>query len=528
MKPWRQLVTPQFRETLLQVFPILTHHSDYLQLTSYLLLCPQRERDATDEYTDCILVSGKIVAACAGRLAQYERNNFNHTHYLAQYAADLGLGIRYTEVGADAEGNALLWSYSSRKCLTIEHIDWPEVVCVARQAELALGGRRAGKVILVSGKRPTKQSRRANTEALITEARTEEERAQHPIDAAKLAYHHSLPFGLFDRTVVDNLDAALQVAHGIENEVSRDQSYASLAGVAEDCVPTYKPVAHSPRIFPAALGLGTMKSDVRKVATKSWAEYDLRAAHIAILAAMLNVRPLLKQLPDPKFSYWRFVFEGLGLPLTEENKQKLKPLAHALNYGANKRNISHGWRAKSKHKLKPPAHALNYGANKRNISHDWRKDKKEITRPGLEQLFGAGTGARFFAIPEIGALYQAAQKERGRIALEQKAGIKQYDALGVELHGNPKSILAQQVQRFEAMILHPAYELAEEHREDFYIALNQHDGISVYYRNARTAQRVETMLLAAVNGRAAELGIPAVMEPATGRAVKDIFQEVTQ
>lgn len=185
-------------------------------------------------------------------------------------------------------------------------------------------------------------------------------------------------------------------------------------------------------------------------------------------------------------NYWQYIADWVGVELTKSNKDMLKQATYAVCYGATNR-------VRGRNKIRE---ALWY--------------------------LGAEKYQRFMESPLVQALYRAARKQLRQI--KKEGGAKDYrgdwiplDTIEVKEHWQDpkKSLLARVNQSYEAMLLYPALELAEQHQDDpngFYLPLYQYDGFSLVAKNPEQTEYWKTRVKEAVDENAKRWKINTYLE----------------
>jgi|GEM_PF-3212263 len=452
-------VTETFRADLLARYPGLAKRPGYTRLLLHLLSGGFEDGDTGE-----VVISAALLARFDGQEAQHRSRNFRAESFLEDFRRDVLPEFEWSEG----------WSYTEGKARTarVEGVE-PDVLKAfeSMHLEIALGAR---PVDAVTGRKLTRQ--RAADE--------HKERAACVARAGQLVsfvspstqrvidYQNRIDVRAFSQVVNANRAAAIEMAQAIPNAASRIQALANLASICVNPKPYIRPVENSPRAFSDRQSLLTIKSDIRRELTKVWVDYDLRAAQLAIIAKEWDL-PELKDALESSQSIWAVLGGRLGL--APAMKPALKRAVYSLVFGGSQREIG----------------------------------------SALEASTGiADIGSRFFADPLLRMVYDAREEQVDRL-LRAKRGVT---ALGKEVEipyrgsreeraSMAKSFLAQQAQSVELMLLAPVYELAEGNYY-FSVMLYQFDGFTVRYQDRRNSALWHSRILAAVESRARELGVP--------------------
>ena len=449
-------------------WPGLDKNPAYWRLLLYLVSGGQ-----PDDETGEPVIPAALLAEFEGRVAQHTARYYVAKDFLEAFRRDVLPDFSY----GDAD-------HSESRARTVTNRGLPPEVFVwfdRMQVELAGG---AGDVVdAVTGRKRSRSvvaaERRADFEEVEAFVR-----AYHvsPEARAVIGYHNELPANRFAAVVRDFQAEALDVAGSLPSVEARRQAFAVLAQIRLFPKPLLRPVENSARPFSLRPSLLTVKSGVRRVFTQRWVDYDLATAQLAIVAREWAVPGLLSFLAVGE-SVWAYLFEALDVG------SELKPA------------------------LKTAVYSLVFGASKGAIRRDLMSDSGRI-----------GVDEAFFEAPLVKEVYDARER-RIRDLLDARGGST---SLGRDIRipygtwqeraAYARSILAQQAQAIELQLIHPVYELAAT-TDQFTVMLYQFDGITVSFRDERSAAYWHGRIVGAVADAAESLGVLTRFEHEPGAAV---------
>lgn len=450
-----KITSKKFREILFTHYPILEENKTYAKLTEYLLLSAYRCKE-----TGRPIISKYVLGSIEGKTKQYiEQRNYTGLTLLDMYSKD----VQPVEIHEYRYVDKL-----SRTAI----VYWPEQVQSAILGEFQRIWDTQGKVYFVSGEPFTEKTR-------IRERRIMKQTAlsmlsKHEASNKLLDYLNNLPPNKFSK-LLNNLNDAYLVAVRVENDTSRQMQINLLRAIEAQAQPFYKPADNTTRVFALNESLLGLKRDVRHALCKGWYEADLKAAQLAVVSRIWNL-PELKAMIEGTTGIWNYFYDLYGV-YEDESRKYLKDA------------------------LKPSLYSTVYGMGKQKLQ---RK-----TDTALAELGIIDGGATFLHNDIIGMLLD----RRTEVAAQIKKNGGAYDAFGTFLpvtkDCDELSIMAQQAQSYELLLLWPVVELAKTTRE-FSITAWQHDGMTLDFM--RSANIWSNRIKAVVKEKAAELGIPTELE----------------
>lgn len=458
-------ITRTFREKLIKRYPGLSRNPAYWRLLHFLLFGTFRDR-----LTDELVISSDVLATIEGLAAKVKHRNYRAQEFLDAFQADVLPGFRYSD-----------WKFVDNQARTVvaTGLD-PEVFTWVDEMVDALATGEPDVVDLETGLAQTRAAQaKADRDDL---ARVEQSLTPDVAPATRdvVEYQNGLPKRGFSEVVQAHKEAAARAVDDLTNPESVRQVRSALATVLLHPKPIVRPVQNSARAFNVRLSLLSLKGSIRRIFTQEWVDYDLKSAQLAIVAREWDI-PELRAFLESGQSVWTHLTTELGVP------------------------------AASKPAVKEAVYSLVFGASKGTIS----------TR--LASELGTNDDRGFFDIKLVNLVYKA-REERAEALLQAKEGTTIYGrrikiawAPWPERMDVARSILAQQAQALELHLIHPIYELAKTTNQ-FHVMLYQFDGVTIRYRDKRTAKSRHARITNAVDRRARELGIPTNLEWDPGSA----------
>jgi hypothetical protein len=361
------------------------------------------------------------------------------------------------------------WSYSTKQCRTVTWIDWPPAVEEALQARYRIVP--GDRVYLRTGNRVTSKTQshhRANLERAAEEYAKDANAAQKRM----LDYLNKRPSNKFMTIAKMNRDKAHVEADKLEAEYDRQRVHMLIDNILDQPKPVYRPSrkGNTDRIFGIGESFLTLPSSVRHVLLGGWYEFDLKSAQCAIVARFWDI-DVLSEFLGAGGDIWSELisyFDG------RIDKDFLKPLVYTVINGGSKRFIKYV----------------------------------------ADGHLGAGGGDRFFAHPFIQVLWRSRQAMMKQIVRNRgvQDAFENWIKLEWEEHRsgrripNVGSVIAQQAQSYELLLLLPVYELADL-TDEFTIMLHQHDGLTIAIHEKRRIEQWISKITAAVQAQADRLDI---------------------
>ena len=490
----KKLVTTKFRNSLATVFPRMFEynccakgtHEKFLQ---YALFSPYRSQT-----TGAVLFDQETVARIVGKEALLTNNHFVSGPYLGHLISELNgevvldtssciytpktedkdlihsgkVATLYTDhLGRDfhpglfataGELNEyekivkgrLVTDMNPDRLIKIEqgmcrqvNFSFSKEVLDMVEDELvgAISTKRNGKVYFVSGKPYTYYLNRKDTNSIEESVNNAVDLLDNEVSQQIAAYMNSLPIGLFEEIIEENLDSALlEIAHFIEDEEVKSQQLAILNGIADQPKVYYRPSKNNntDRLFGYGTNITGLKKEVRKVLTRGWFECDARNLHLAIVAKLWKIPSLQNFLASGK-SFWNLIQNAL-----ETDSVKAKGYIKEATYG------------------------LVYGMSKKNL----------IAR--LNEQLGQGMGEKFLQIDLIKDILSA-RTEAMSFYMNTGSIVDAYGKSFKVTKDNILSLMARVCQSYEQKLMLSIYKLTDKCNDDFFITLYQFDGLSIKF-----------------------------------------------
>ena len=322
----------------------------------------------------------------------------------------------------------------------------------------------ADRVLLSTGRRLTRKTR-----AAMRRQRLDRVRDMPPSFSQGIVdYHNALDPQTFTKQLSGlRRGEAMDLLRSDPLASSSGNAWAQLLGVFEQPMPVLKPVAGSDRAFSLDASLMTVRSDLRRVLTDGWFEYDLRNAQLAIVAERWPVPEVADFLRDGGH-YWSHLAGAVGLTL-DQAKPGLKKATYALVFGAGGPRI------------------------------------EELLREGGVP---ADQVAEFWKADLVKALWAARDERKAEV--KRTGGLTTIFGERVPVDGEDdaaaRHALAKEAQAVEVKLMEPIYLLARTTKE-FTVVLYQFDGVTIRYRDPRRRLRWEREIKDIVKREAERLGV---------------------
>lgn len=302
-----------------------------------------------------------------------------------------------------------------------------------------------------------------------------------------LTYHSLLSTNTYNRLMTCNEQKAKQYAKSINDSALRER----LEGQIHALLHYPKPVYHvssrdiSDRIYPmpGLTNLTSCKREIRKALTHGCIELDLRAAHLAIIAAdwqIDSLQTLLTELMKKNIKPWAWFADQLNVLLTPTLKEALKQGVYSLCYGSSQRNI---------------------------------KEAIDINS-GIK-----GFGKQFLSLPIMRDILQARNKaviantnkyEQCNEDLYEMDG--DVSVSGLNEHGEIRSLLSCSSQSIEQELIREVYKVANYYSEYCSILVYSFDGVTLHIRDKGMKARILEVMVREVERRAGKLGLVTTLD----------------
>ncbi len=436
--------------------PRIRARPGYRQMVRYLL------HDRNFEDAQGLLLPAAKIAVFEGEQAckQYINGRYRASHFLWEFERDVLPGFAWRG-----------WSYDrdtgKGRCRGVEPESIAHLVAAARQdfAETE-------RYEVLTGRKWNEKNRREQNVQMCKQA----EQIAWPYEEQRpiAAYLHALPLRIFEKQVLPRVQDAYRaiVQDRSLSQEEQGRRLGPLQAIRDLPKPFYRPgeSGQDARLF-AHRSLCDVKRALRRLLCEGWYEVDLKAAHLAIAAAIFPIAPLqdaLRHGADP----WRLIAEELGLiDLVEQQGEALRDALKQALY----RPLNGGTLEESQQEL-----------------------RTVCAQHGIRDM------RPLHASPLVAALMQAVKKQRQEV---QARGYTDTPLGRVDLRGTDKdsinSHLSYTFHAYELALIAPCFEIAQQ-STDFLIVLHQHDGFSVQLRQEDRARQVLNRLnraVAAVAGK---------------------------
>lgn len=419
-----------------------------------------------DEETGAVRVGREAVARAEGKQHLISSNSYTAKPFLTHFI-NFTLPPGTASLVVDADGRD--WSVSTWEEISPGHsvktgegkqrrvlVTWPKEVQEAIDDELNGVYAHEESVYIDTGLKRSVKRERELLKADREEAANLVAIADSPRARYMAQYLNNLPTNKFT-ALADNYEAAELEVNKITNPHAKRVQKLILNTIKERPIPVYVPTAKSDRLFTMGASMQNLKKKVRKALTQGWWEADLSSAQLAIIAHQWNVPEVITFLESGK-NLWSDLVS---------------------HYGLN--NLSPDQFDKLKSTLKDHTYGIIFGMGEERLISELNVDLSD---------FGVVNGGRLFLEHPVMKAVLAARRDRIKDLLKTGYVIETFDAPSpydaptlkttVVTKKNVLSILAQQAQAMEQVLIYPAFQLTNE-TTDFQITLYQFDGFSVSF-----------------------------------------------
>jgi hypothetical protein len=396
---------------------------------------------------------GEVLPLCSrslagffGKLPQHDSRNYKAEPDLERFRARVLPGLRWS-------------SYSEGQCRIAEDLGLPPKLEAAWKREvelgpderetLAAGGRlvlfetgEAVKDLPTHGRRLRKRQKAAAMSAAHAAAGGSGDENPNgnggtgaglpQLQVRVLTYMNSRPANSF-ALLRKNMKEAYAEAWRIQDPEKRRATLRRLARIHEQPQPFYGPTKQggTARIYERGETLANLKRGVRRVLTRGWSEFDLKAAQLAIVSEHWKV-PELRGLIEASMGG-----DGSNESLGESQAATLKPApsiwhVFAEDIGLGEVTRTGDW-PQLKSALKDATYALTYGSSEKNIKEGRSTESRGSDRHARRQL-GTDSGLTEAPVP---AFAQAMAKSH--------AGV--HDGVKVAMHPSEQAASGQRSQQ---------------------------------------------------------------------------------
>lgn len=462
----------------------------------------------------------RMIAEVAGERDRHRNGNFSSGRYLESFS----------DFVRRESGGAVEVAFSGykrgRHCRYLIRFIVPKWLVRAAR-ENAKSGPDEPHVDLRTGlpvsDRATKARHEADAKRLIAEGEARGDKPEVALDLH--VYLHGLPRQRFSALLKD--DMLRRVLDFLEAEYAdkpRTRLYTRdvIRAIQATPKPLYQTTERSVRLSPFGMGFVTLPSKVRQYWTLKLGdllELDLANSQLSINANKWGVQSVIETLRDPGYSVWPDLIEHLGGDVEDIKARELyKPVKGALKVGM---------------------YGTNYGMGKRNLMQFGSDDSKDVEdhRSVVENVFGMPhreVGKLLLKHPVMAAMLEARDIQIERVMAA--GGLTDCFGRWIKVEGRKiyqrraaaRSALAQAAQAEEMALLGPVIDAAIEEgdkvklrtkndkpgRPLWRIVLWQHDGFSLWLKEARHRDAVVERLQELVAEEACRRGIPTRLEVA--------------
>lgn len=477
---FKRLVTKEFREKLLTIFPSCFSYNCCEKGTHERFLQTALFSTFIDKVTGATMFNQEMVARIANKVEKLKDNHFvagpilNHLlELLPEGTATLytnAAGYSYSpgqfataeelnEYEVIKEGRLVMNSNPNRKIKIADGFcrqvtfSWPEeikeLLTIEKNKKLSKKSRYE-KVNIVTGELHTARKQTSNLKELEEEASEIIDILDNKFGQQIAQYMNELPVGHFEDLLSEEaINRTMKVVNTLPTQV-REQQLNILNAIADQPKVFYRPSrnGNTDRLFGNGANITNLKKEVRKALTKDWVECDAKNLHLAIVAKLWNIDSLKEFLSLGK-SFWQHIIEQLKLaqdhsPTSSENDpEQVKKYIKEATYG------------------------LVYGMSKKNLEER------------LDSQLGMGMGKKFLNISLIKDILSARKEV---INYHMNTGEIE-DCFGTKFavtKENILSLLSRVCQSYELKLIHSLFKVTDR-TNDFHITLYQFDGLSIKF-----------------------------------------------
>lgn len=466
---FKRLVTKEFREKLLTIFPSCFSYNCCEKGTHERFLQTALFSTFIDKVTGATMFNQEMVARIANKVEKLKDNHFvagpilNHllellpegvaTLYVnaAGYSYSPGQFATAEEVNeyeVIKEGRLVMNSNPNRKIKIADGFcrqvtfSWPEeikeLLTVEKNKKLSKKSRYE-KVNIVTGELHTARKQTSNLKELEEEASEIIDILDNKFGQQIAQYMNELPVGHFEDLLSEEaINRTMKVVNTLPAQV-REQQLNILNAIADQPKVFYRPSrnGNTDRLFGNGANITNLKKEVRKALTKDWVECDAKNLHLAIVAKLWNIDSLKEFLSLGK-SFWFYIQNALQVE-GEDSKKYIKEATYGLVYGMSKKNLEER----------------------------------------LDSQLGMGMGKKFLNISLIKDILSARKEV---INYHMNTGEIE-DCFGTKFavtKENILSLLSRVCQSYELKLIHSLFKVTDS-TNDFHITLYQFDGLSIKF-----------------------------------------------
>lgn len=485
----RQYISKELTDSIYIYYPNLSKEASYRKLFLHLIF----SNIHGEGYS---IIDRDVLAYCEGKSKDNKNHRYTATTFLSNFIKDTGVNVQirgYDYVDKRARQATIILPPDLQKVLELE-------------IDRILNKEKVDLYSFITGKKMTKNS-------LTDIKRNMEEEVKLFYNCASeeaiplLEYLNELPSNLFSAKLKENYQHLLDTFHKLESSETnpnlKPYKDALLKGIESKIIihmfenpkPYYKPsvAGRTVRIFTHGESMLLLHKSLRKAICKGWHEYDLVSSQLAIVAKLWGITEVQEFLQSGKHIWTELITHlGFNYKLLKQQKpiffDKLKGL------------------------LKESLYSIVYGMKKCALL-------SRLTK-GFNQLGIKKKGADLFTHPIMAALYKAREAKMAKVIHEGKLVLDWYQGRVLTLDGtntkekqkNVKSLLAQEAQLMEMVLIAPVFKIAKANSQYMSITLFQHDGFTVHYNKKDLVNVFETKMIRAVKAQADLLGVLTTLE----------------
>lgn len=322
-----------------------------------------------------------------------------------------------------------------------------EMLQVLHQELVTFPGTPFEKVRLISGARFEEHSRKALRQVDEEDALATLGLAPCEGSTTVIEYLNGLPAKTFTQKVNENIATALEVAIDLDATQSNRRNTVLIHWLSSQAQPFFGPSKkmRTVRVFAVGQTIMSLSSPVRYALIHGWHTFDLRCAHLAIVARDWQLPRLADWLLEEANNVWSELCSLFPEVPEGSSKPAIKVAVYAFVYGGSKRSIV-------------ASLAETIGMDERTVR------------------------ARLFRHWIVSDVYTARNVVLQRVLNDRGAT----DCFGRWLpcmsKHEARSLLSQLAQAVELQLLLPVIAFAKTNRRDVTVTLWEHDGFTVAIR----------------------------------------------
>ena len=452
-------ISKELSDSIYKYYPNLVKSAAYRKLFLHLMF--------GRIYEGYALISREVLASCEECFHLVKHRNYNGSKFLSNFQSSIGLPLQIKSYNY-LEGKARL--------ALPKFVKEVEESLIIEVSNFLLGNTQE-MYNFITGKKMNSKVLTSIKKELSDEVKLFYDNASEEA-LPLLEYLNDLPTNVFTSKVNETRPLVIETLVKLESsevnprlkkakDVQLRQIEASLLMcIYEIPKPYYKPssAGRTVRVFPHNQSMLQLHKSLRKVMCTGWTEYDLVSSQLAIVAKLWNISLVEEFLKSGKH-IWTDLFNHLGkdyVVLKKENQ----------TYFNNLKGL-----------LKESLYSLIYGMKKSALLSN--------LTVGFKKLNIKEKGDFLFTHPIIAALYQAREIKLAQVLSDGKLVMSWYNNKTLILEGkdikekqnNVKSLIAQEAQLMEMLLITPVFDLAKKNKDSFTITLLQHDGLTIKFKD---------------------------------------------